>query len=109
MLVEAGAATPSDVGSALQSQIEGDERKLGTILLDEGKAQPAAVSEALQTQAPKRSIADSAIRVDVDLLDTLLNMVGELVLARNQLVRGVMEHRRRGARAQRPAARHDHQ
>ncbi|MFI6075122.1 chemotaxis protein CheW [Actinoplanes sp. NPDC051343] len=91
MLVEAGAASPSDVGSALQSQIEGDERKLGTILLDEGKAQPAAVSEALQNQAPKRSIADSAIRVDVDLLDTLLNMVGELVLARNQLVRGVME------------------
>ncbi len=91
MLVEAGAASPNDVGSALQQQIEGDERKLGTILLDEGKAQPAAVNEALQAQTPKRSIADSAIRVDVDLLDTLLNMVGELVLARNQLVRGVME------------------
>ncbi|WP_433792361.1 chemotaxis protein CheW [Actinoplanes sp. CA-252034] len=91
MLVDAGAAQPSDVASALQQQIEGDERKLGTILLEEGKAQPAAVSEALQSQAPKRSIADSAIRVDVDLLDTLLNMVGELVLARNQLVRGVME------------------
>ncbi|GIE27966.1 ATPase [Actinoplanes italicus] len=91
MLVDAGAAQPSDVASALQQQIEGDERKLGTILLDEGKAQPAAVSEALQSQAPKRSIADSAIRVDVDLLDTLMNMVGELVLARNQLVRGVME------------------
>ena len=91
MLVEAGAAQPADVGSALQQQLEGDERKLGTILLEEGKAQPAAVSEALQAQTPKRSIADSAIRVDVDLLDTLLNMVGELVLARNQLVRGVME------------------
>src|SRR5690349_15789067 len=91
ILVETGAAQAQDVGSALAQQIEGDERKLGTILLDEGKAQPAAVSEALQAQAPKRSIADSAIRVDVDLLDTLLNMVGELVLARNQLVRGVME------------------
>ncbi|MCO8272630.1 chemotaxis protein CheW [Actinoplanes sp. TRM 88003] len=91
ILVETGAAQAQDVGSALAQQIEGDERKLGTILLDEGKAQPAAVNEALQAQAPKRSIADSAIRVDVDLLDTLLNMVGELVLARNQLVRGVME------------------
>ena len=91
MLVEAGAAQPADVGSALLQQVEGDERKLGTILLDEGKAQPAAVTEALQSQTPKRSIADSAIRVDVDLLDTLLNMVGELVLARNQLVRGVMD------------------
>src|SRR3954454_20827448 len=91
MLVESGAAQPSDVGSALQQQLEGDERKLGTILLQEGKAQPAAVSEALQAQTPKRSIADSAIRVDVDLLDGLMNLVGELVLARNQLVRGVME------------------
>jgi two-component system, chemotaxis family, sensor kinase CheA len=91
MLVESGAAQPADVGSALQAQLEGDERKLGTILLEEGKAAPAAVNEALQAQTPKRSIADSAIRVDVDLLDTLLNMVGELVLARNQLVRGVTE------------------
>jgi two-component system chemotaxis sensor kinase CheA len=91
MLVESGAAKPADIGSALQQQLEGDERKLGTILLDEGKAHPAAVTEALQAQAPKRSVADSAIRVDVDLLDGLLNLVGELVLARNQLVRGVME------------------
>jgi two-component system, chemotaxis family, sensor kinase CheA len=92
MLVEAGAAQPADVGSALQQQLEGDERKLGTILLEEGKAHPAAVNEALQQQqAPKRSVADQAIRVDVDLLDNLMNMVGELVLARNQLVRGVME------------------
>jgi two-component system chemotaxis sensor kinase CheA len=91
MLVEAGAAAPADIGSALQQQLEGDERKLGTILLEEGKAAPAAVTEALQAQTPKRSVADSAIRVDVDLLDGLMNLVGELVLARNQLVRGVMD------------------
>ncbi|MDP9798082.1 two-component system chemotaxis sensor kinase CheA [Catenuloplanes nepalensis] len=90
-LVESGAASTADVASALQQQIEGDERKLGTILLDEGKAAPAAVSDAVQNQAPKRSVADSAIRVDVDLLDGLMNLVGELVLARNQLVRGVAD------------------
>jgi two-component system chemotaxis sensor kinase CheA len=91
ILVETGATSSTDVASALQQQLDGDDRKLGTILLDEGKAAPAAVSEALQSQAPKRSVADSAIRVDVDLLDGLMNLVGELVLARNQLVRGVME------------------
>ncbi|MFI5840493.1 chemotaxis protein CheW [Catenuloplanes sp. NPDC051500] len=90
-LVESGAASKTDVASALQQQIEGDERKLGTILLDEGKAAPAAVTDAVQSQAPKRSVADSAIRVDVDLLDGLMNLVGELVLARNQLVRGVAD------------------
>ena len=33
-----------------------------------------------------RSAADSAIRVDVGLLDRLMNLVGELVLARNQIL-----------------------
>ncbi len=32
------------------------------------------------------TVADSAIRVDIGLLDKLMNVVGELVLARNQLV-----------------------
>lgn len=90
LLVESGAASPADVTWAVQRQVEGDERKLGTILLEEGKTTPTAVNEALQTQN-KRSVADSAIRVDVDLLDALMNLVGELVLARNQLVRGVAE------------------
>ena len=34
----------------------------------------------------RRGVADSTIRVDVDLLDKLMNLVGELVLARNQIV-----------------------
>jgi two-component system chemotaxis sensor kinase CheA len=39
----------------------------------------------------RRSIAESSIRVDVDLLDTLMRLVGELVLTRNQLVRAIGE------------------
>ena len=35
---------------------------------------------------PRRSIADSTIRVDVDLLDKLMNLAGELVLSRNQVL-----------------------
>ncbi|MCB0334217.1 MAG: chemotaxis protein CheA, partial [Bdellovibrionales bacterium] len=34
----------------------------------------------------KSSIADSSLRVDVELLDSLMNLVGELVLARNQIL-----------------------
>ena len=33
-----------------------------------------------------RGVADSSIRVDVDILDRLMNLVGELVLARNQIL-----------------------
>ncbi|HKT02313.1 MAG TPA: chemotaxis protein CheA [Rugosimonospora sp.] len=90
LLVESGGAAENDVVWALQRQIEGDDRKLGTMLLEEGKAGPGAVNDALQAQS-KRSIADSAIRVDVDLLDSLMNLVGELVLVRNQLVRGAAD------------------
>jgi len=35
---------------------------------------------------PANSVSDSAIRVDVVQLDKLMNLVGELVLARNQIV-----------------------
>ena len=35
----------------------------------------------------RRTVADSSIRVDVELLDTLMRLVGELVLTRNQIVR----------------------
>ncbi len=43
--------------------------------------------EALQTQAELRtSVSDHTIRVDVALLDKLMNLVGELVLARNRVL-----------------------
>jgi HPt (histidine-containing phosphotransfer) domain-containing protein len=38
---------------------------------------------------PRRAVADSTIRVDVDLLDALMLLVGELVLTRNQIVQSV--------------------
>ncbi|GAA1762863.1 hypothetical protein GCM10009795_006790 [Nocardioides hankookensis] len=40
-----------------------------------------------EDQVHRRTVADSSIRVDVDLLDTLMRLVGELVLTRNQIVR----------------------
>jgi two-component system, chemotaxis family, sensor kinase CheA len=48
-----------------------------------------AATAAGLTPAGGRSIADSSIRVDVTLLDSLIDLVGELVLARNQLVQVV--------------------
>lgn len=45
-----------------------------------------AASSSGDDKKPSRSVADSSIRVDVDLLDSLMNLVGELVLSRNQLV-----------------------
>jgi len=52
-------------------------------------AVPAAVPEppASETPEPRASaVSDTAIRVDVGLLDKLMTLVGELVLARNQIM-----------------------
>jgi two-component system chemotaxis sensor kinase CheA len=41
--------------------------------------------EAGSATPNRRSLADSTVRVDVDLLDSLMRLVGELVLTRNQI------------------------
>ncbi|MBF5083157.1 chemotaxis protein CheA [Quadrisphaera sp. INWT6] len=51
-------------------------------------AAPAARSGA-DTDTHRRSAADSSIRVDVDVLDDLMRLTGELVLARNQILQQV--------------------
>src|SRR3954454_1777274 len=53
----------------------------------DGEAAPPA--EGAPGQAGRRAVADSTIRVDVDLLDELMLLVGELVLTRNQIVQYV--------------------
>ncbi len=59
------------------------------LMLTAQSAAPAAATpvEASTTSAPAgSSVADNSIRVDVGLLDVLMNLVGELVLARNQIL-----------------------
>jgi two-component system chemotaxis sensor kinase CheA len=57
-------------------------------VLPAGVPAPAAEHPAEpEEHAHRRTVAESSIRVDVDLLDTLMRLVGELVLTRNQIVR----------------------
>jgi two-component system chemotaxis sensor kinase CheA len=69
---------------------------MGEILVEQGAAQPREVLDALQTQASTRGagagVSESNIRVDVGLLDKLMNLVGELVLARNQILQFTVTH-----------------
>ncbi len=71
-------------------------------VVSEAVAAPAPVPEAEPAPAPaapapatsaapekaegSRSMSDSTVRVDVSLLDKLMNLVGELVLGRNQIL-----------------------
>ena len=51
-------------------------------------AAPTSNSTDKGTSSPRpgSSVADSSVRIDVHLLDNLMNLVGELVLARNQIM-----------------------
>jgi len=88
ILVANGRATPDQVAGAIEQQMDGDPRHVGEILVEHGAVQPAEVVEALKTQNESRAsaLAASNIRVDVGQLDKLMNLVGELVLARNQIL-----------------------
>ncbi|WP_300667671.1 chemotaxis protein CheW [Desulfoluna sp.] len=50
------------------------------------KAEP---SEARPTETDTRSKGQTSIRVNLELLDTLMTLAGELVLSRNQLMQGI--------------------
>jgi len=50
---------------------------------------PAAESAPAEAPTSRRTAADSSIRVDVEVLDALMRLTGELVLTRNQIMQKV--------------------
>ena len=87
LLVERGLVKDEDIVRALEEQDQGDHRRLGEILVALGLAKPEDVAAALQfIEAKPRDAAPETIRVAVNLLDKVMTLVGELVLARNQLL-----------------------
>jgi two-component system, chemotaxis family, sensor kinase CheA len=86
IIVEHGGATPDDVSLAMTAQDVGDTRPIGEILVGQGSTTSGEVSLALEVQTERRSVADGSIRVEVERLDLLMRLMGELVLTRNQSV-----------------------
>ena len=87
-LVREGKVSAQEVEAALEQQRAGDPRHVGEILVERGAISSDEVVDALRKkeQSAASSAAESSIRVDVRLLDKLMNMVGELVLGRNQIL-----------------------
>jgi len=90
ILQQRTGVTAAEIQLATEKQSEGDPRRLGEILVEQGSVRPADVVDALRIQQSSRGTggpaSDSTIRVDVGLLDKVMNLVGELVLARNQVL-----------------------
>jgi two-component system chemotaxis sensor kinase CheA len=90
ILVRCGSLTPYELDKILKLQISDQaeasipRRKRGEIAVTEGFVQPVVVDAALQKQEQIRKSKDKqqqSIRVDADKLDTLINLIGELVIA----------------------------
>ena len=74
-------------------EVDSVEAKEDTVSAAESKADVSEKSAApvvdskksVQNDARSQGRVDSSVRIDVELLDRLMNLVGELVLARNQI------------------------
>ena len=88
ILMERNGVALQEIRKAAEKQKEGDPRRLGEILVEQGVVRPADVADALRVQQSRGQgwASESTIRVDVGLLEKVMNLVGELVLARNQVL-----------------------
>lgn len=94
ILVNDGVITPETLFDALDIQ----KKPLGEVLVDMGAALPEQVDKALaeQEQFKSASGAEQAkqaaslkrqdIRVDLEKIDTLIDLIGEMVIAENMLI-----------------------
>lgn len=96
ILVKKGLIEPETVAAALLAQ----ERPLGQILVEMGKINPEEVKQAIAEQQrpePQEARAGNGkgkaapvvrqdIRVDLEKLDQLIDLIGEMVIAENMLL-----------------------
>ncbi len=85
---QAGEAGPRDI-EATQRRAEPEPRSAPAVAAVSIPARPVsgAPAPAPEIQAPASSgTADSTLRVNVELLNRMMNLVGELVLTRNQIL-----------------------
>ena len=93
ILVDSGALTEQELQIALNKQKETGGRT-GDILVEQGDVQPEIVESAIEKQQQSRAASSQTIeflRVNAAKLDTLINLVGELVI-NGERVSGLTEN-----------------
>ena len=88
ILVKGGALTREELDSALKMQNERpgstDRPRIGEILVNEGSTYHEIIDAALEKQKRNKVVSAreaATIRIDAAKLDSLMNLVGELVIA----------------------------
>ena len=81
VLVERGAVKEEDVKEALELQKRQPHKKVGEILVERGKVKAKDVVQALREQRA----AEATVKIEARKLDSLMDMVGELVIAQSMI------------------------
>ena len=84
ILVEDGLISEDTLEEALEAAKTSPDKKIGEVLIAEGKATPKQVSQALRKQT-SQVVDTTSIRVDTRKLDDLIDMVGELVISQSMI------------------------
>ncbi len=90
ILVQRGDIEPEKVAEVLQ-----DRKRIGELLVEKGSVSPSKVKSALNEQKALSDLKGSTagIRVDSLKIDHLVNLVGELVIAKERLLKDAVELR----------------
>ncbi len=89
ILATHGAATEDEVDAIINAKADGAPAPAPTAVTKTAPKSEAAAGDGGKPAAAsggQPSLASATVRVDVRLLDELMNLVGELVLARNQII-----------------------
>ncbi len=114
ILVENGTLSTGEVRKALKEQKEDQaSRKLGEILVEEGKVTNEQLDSALKSQEvagafsgegqrnKKTAATESTVKVTTERLDSLINMVGEMVIAQSMVSQDLAGYKDRNPRVER--------
>ena len=90
ILIEQGATSKEEISDSLAQQ----NKPLGEILLESGSVDEKQIEKAVETQAKRRqkkapgkqAVKKQDIRVDLGKLDSLIDFIGELVIAENMVI-----------------------
>lgn len=83
ILINSGRITEEVLENALINQVSGAQpRKLGEVLIHDAKVPAKDVAQALRSQKQGTAVqVKETVKVDADRLDSLVEMIGELVIA----------------------------
>ncbi|MFZ3229041.1 MAG: chemotaxis protein CheW [Pseudobdellovibrio sp.] len=76
----------NNFASIIEEPVLQEEVKIKIAKKDKVEPRTDLVAEVKVSETTEKNVTDSVVRVNVDLLDKIMNVVGELVLTRNQIL-----------------------